>query len=155
MDGRDLIKKYEGLHDGNRKTAILEPQPDPVGLYTLGWGARYDKNGKPVTKDTPAITLEEADQLLIRDLKRVEDAILKYITVPLSQNEFNAIASFTYNCGTGALQKSTLCSKINTKQPILEKYFTDYSKATQGGKKVVLPGLLKRRQEEYKLFING
>lgn len=150
-----MIKKYEGLHDGNKKTAILEPQPDPVGLYTLGWGARYDKNGKEVMKDTPAITLEEAEQLLIRDLGTAENAINTYVKVELTQNEFNALASFTYNCGAGALQKSSICSKLNAGIKPLESDFTAYSKARQNGKLVTLPILLARRKEEYKLFIKN
>lgn len=153
--GVSFIKRHEGKHDGNKATAILEPQKDPIGLYTLGYGARYDKKGKPVTKDTPAITEEEATELLKRDLKIAEAAVSKYVKVPLTQNQFNALVSFTYNCGSGTLQKSALCAKINARSTISEADFTPYSKARQNGVLVVLPGLLKRRKEEALLFITG
>lgn len=140
------------MHDGNKKTAILEPQKDPIGLYTLGWGARYDINIKPVTADTKPITLEEAEELFIRDLKTREQTILKYVKVDLNQNQFNALASLIYNIGVRNFIKSTLLLKLNQKVKIEEKYFTDWCKARVNGKLVVLPGLLARRKEEYYLF---
>lgn len=97
--GKQLIKRFEGLHDGDLKTKILEPQKDPVGLWTLGWGARYDKNWKKVTEKTPAITIAEADELLTRDLQRFE-AVVNKENLDLTQNEYDALVSFAYNLGS-------------------------------------------------------
>lgn len=153
--GINFIKAHEGLGDGNRATSILEPYKDQVGLWTLGYGARYDINGKEVTANTPAITEPDAAALLARDLKYAEDAVMKYVTQPLKQDQFNALVSFTYNCGAGTLQRSALCAKINNRGTISEADFIPYSKARLNGKLVVLPGLVKRRKEEAQLFING
>ena len=59
------------------------------------------------------ITEAEAEALLVKDLKRFEDAVKRLITVPLTQHEFDAIVSFTFNCGEGALQDSTFRRRMN------------------------------------------
>ena len=153
--GIDFIIAHEGLGDGNQKTNILEPYQDHVGLWTLGYGARYDKNGKEVTASTPAITEPDARKLLQRDLGTAEDAVAKYITIPITQGQVDALVSFTYNCGAGTLQKSALCKKINAGGTIVETDFTPYSKARLNGKLVTLPVLVKRRKEEAQLYIKG
>ncbi len=153
--GVALVKGYEGLGDGNKNTNILEPYQDQAGLWTLGYGARYDKYARVVTKNTPAITEKEASDLLTRDLINAENAVNLYVTAALTQNQFDALVDFTYNCGAGALQKSGLCAKINAGSTISVVDFTAYSKATVNGKLVTLPVLVKRRKEEAALFIKG
>lgn len=152
----DLIKRYEGLHDGNKSTPILEPQKDPGGLFTLGWGARYDKNNKLVTSKTKAITKAEADELLKRDLAIPEVEINKRVKVPLTQNQFNALVSFVYNLGSGTFAKSSLLKNINTSS-VKRTHFTVYSKIKnpKTGKYSVSVGVLRRRNEEADIFINN
>jgi len=151
--GKELIKGFEGLHDGNKLTAILEPQKDPAGLPTIGWGARYDKNGAQVTMLTTPITREEADQLFDRDVTRFEDCVNKAIKRSISQNQFDALVSFAYNIGTAGFEKSELCKNVN-ENDAKRSDFTDYCKARdpKTGELVTLPGLLKRRNIEADLY---
>jgi len=97
------------------------------------------------------ITLSEAEEFLLEDLEWVEAVIDKYVTVPLSANQYDALASFIYNLGEGNFKSSTLLKKLNA---------GDYQGAAdqllrwnkQGTK--VLTGLTTRRTAERKLFLD-
>lgn len=147
-NGIAILKGFEGLHDGNSATQILEPMRDPVGYWTLGYGSRYDKNGKEVTAKTPAITLPEALELLRRDVGIAETAITRFITRDINQNQYDALCSFIFNIGTGGFQKSRLLKAVNT-NTVNKTHFMAWTKA----KGVQLPGLVKRREAEYALYV--
>ena len=99
--------------------------------------------------DHGSITEVEAEFLLVRELKHVESAIAKLIGVELTENQFSAIGSLTYNIGSGRLKSSTLRAKLNR---------GDYSGASAefpkwrraGGR--ILKGLVRRRKSERELF---
>lgn len=149
--GLQMIKDFEWLHDGNPKTSMVEPMLDPVGYPTIGWGSRYDKNGKEVTMKTPAITLAECDDLLKRDVGYIATELNKY---DLNQNQFDALTSFCYNLGVGAFQKSQIAKNLKSGANITEEMFTVYSKARDQKTKelVTLKGLVIRRKKEFALF---
>lgn len=140
-EGRELVRKWESFAP---KVYIC-----PAGYPTIGYGHVV----KPVEKDRFAggITRLEAQELLKSDLRTAENAVLRYITVALDDGQFNALVSFTFNLGAGALQASTLRKVINR---------GDYEEAPEqfkrwvnaGGKK--LKGLVRRRQEEADMFAN-
>lgn len=132
--GIALIKRFEGLR--------LKAYLDPVGVPTIGYGHTY-----LVNINDPAITEEEADRLLAEDLKLYEKAVTEMVKVPITQNQFDALISFAFNLGTGALRGSTLMKKLNAGQPCAEE-FLRWNMA--GGK--ALPGLTRRRQAEKRLF---
>lgn len=144
----NLIKEFEGLHDGNKNTVILEPKDDGVGNYTLGWGAIYDKDGKRVNAYTPAITLQDAENLLKRDVERFAK-IVNDACYNLNQNQFDALVSFCYNLGS----LKGLESKINDKT-ITRNDFMLYVYAFDKNKNVYvkLQGLINRRSKESDLF---
>lgn len=144
--GVAFIKREEGKHDGDKTTAILEPQRDPIGLYTLGFGSRYDINGVEVTKHTRPITEAEAETLLRRDIGIVESCIAQYVTRDITQNQYDALCSIIFNIGVGAFKKSLLLKNVNT-GTVKQSHFTNWKNA--GGK----PILLQRRLREYALFI--
>lgn len=146
-----MIKDFEWLHDGNPKTKVVEPMLDPVGYPTIGWGSRYDLNGKEVTMKTPPITLGECDILLRRDVGYIATELNKY---DLTQNQFDALTSFCYNLGVGAFQKSQIAKNIKAGLPVTEEMFTVYSNARdqKTGKMVQLRGLVIRRKKEFVLF---
>lgn len=132
--GLEIIKKYEGLR--------LEAYRDPVGIPTIGYGHTSG------VRMGQSITREQAEEFLKEDVVVAETAVFKYDKLyGWTQNQFDALVSFTYNCGAGNLEKLT-AKGTRTKQVISEKMLT-YIKAG-GGK--VLSGLLKRRQEEKALF---
>lgn len=115
---------------------------DPVGIPTIGYG---ETNG---VKMGDKITQREALDRLKVSANEHGQGMAKCIKVPLSQNEYDAYVDFTYNVGVGAFCRSTLVKKLNAGDYAGAcKELLKWDKA--GGK--VLPGLTKRRQEEYKL----
>jgi len=147
--GIDLIKFFEGLHDGNLKEIGLQPKKCPAGIWTEGYGhAMRDANGnflKGATAPKHTITEEYAEVLLKRDLSVFESIVARKITQPLKQNEFDAVVSFTYNTGGS----KTLFEMVNSQNPLLKAWWISHY-ITGGGK--VLKGLQERRKSEVKLF---
>lgn len=139
--GKNLIKKYEGLH--------LTVYRCPAGILTIGYG--HTKTAQPSMK----INKEMAEILLEQDLTDVENAIKRLVKVPLSQNQFDALVSFIFNIGETKFSKSTLLKYINENK-ILQagEEFMKWTKARQPGGLKELPGLVKRRAEEKTLFLS-
>ena len=134
----ELIKESEGL----RLEAYL---PTPNDVYTIGYG--HTKTAKKGM----VITLVGAEALLLHDLAWVEAALKKHVKVPLTQNQYDALASFVYNLGETNFKNSTLLKMLNK---------GDYQGAAdqlprwnkQKGK--VLKGLTIRRNHERDLFLS-
>lgn len=134
--GLDLIKEYEGLE--------LKAYKDSVGVLTIGYGS----TGSHV-KPGMTITAQEAEALLLKDVERFEKGVAAAVKVPLNQNQFDALVSFSFNLGLGSLQKSTLLRKLNSGDYAgAQAEFKRWNKA--GG--VVLRGLVRRRASEALLF---
>lgn len=120
---------------------------DPVGILTIGYGhtGADVKPGMEITKD-------KAMELMENDLQWAEDAVCKTVRQPISQAQFDALVSFTYNCGAEALATSTLARKLNAGDILgAANEFLKWTKA--GG--LELPGLVRRREEEKRMFLNG
>ena len=137
QQGLDLIKKFECFYPN---TYIC-----PAGYPTIGYG-HLIKKGE--TFDRP-ISEEEAELLLRQDIQIAERAVLRLITVPLTQGQFDALVSFTFNLGAGALQRSTLRQKVN-KQLHSEVPVEFMRWVWAGGKK--LNGLIRRRVSEFNFY---
>lgn len=134
--GREHLIKEEGLR--------LKAYKDTVGVWTIGVGNTYYEDGSKV-KEGDVITKERADSLLSVVSKQFEDNINKVVKVPLNQNQFNALVSFSYNIGTGAFNKSTLLKLLNQKE---------YLQAAEQFMKWLKPPELKgRRMREKALFL--
>lgn len=137
--GIDLIKKYEGF---SSKVYLC-----PAGVPTIGYGHAI-KWGEMLSEISP----EEAEDLLRKDVVDAENAVLRLVSVSLFQCQFDALVSFTYNLGSEALRKSTLLKRLNAGQYLdAANEFNKWVNA--GGKK--LAGLVKRRAEERKMFLEG
>lgn len=131
QSGIDLIKKFEGVR--------LVAYKCPAGVWTIGYGHTAG------VKEGMVISLEQAENMLRSDLNKYEDYVEDNVTFPMSQNQFDALVSFTFNCGVGNLR--TLI-KNRTPEQIAEAILL-YDKG--GGK--VLEGLVKRRKDEQALFL--
>lgn len=135
QNGLDLIKGFEGLR--------LSAYQDSAGVWTIGYG--HTGNVRPGDR----ITQAQAEALLQKDTAWAQQAVRDQVKVPLSQGQFDALTSFTFNLGAGALEKSTLLKKLNA---------GDYAGAqAEFGKWVhaggqVLQGLVRRRAAEADLF---
>lgn len=137
--GLDLIKSFEGLE-------LKAYMPTPIDVPTIGYGhTKTVKMGQTITE-------AQAEALLKQDLGWVEAVVNKSVTVPLTQNQYDALCSFVYNLGGTNFKRSTLLKKLNNKA---------YSDAAdellrwdkQGSK--VLRGLTRRREAERALFLSG
>jgi len=133
--GLSIIKHFEGLR--------LQAYQCSAGVWTIGYG--HTLNVFPGDD----ITTEEAERMLRDDIRDAEYAVVQYVTVPLTQHQFDALVSFVFNLGSSNFRLSTLLRKLNA---------GDYTSAAAellrwvnaGGKK--LPGLVRRREAEKALF---
>jgi lysozyme len=133
--GIEIIKHFEGFSP--------TPYLCPAGYKTIGYGHLIKAN-----ENFTSITLTEAEELLIKDLRKAENSVINLIHTTLHENQFSALVSFVYNLGGGALQGSTLRMKINRGEINVENEFLKWVYAN--GKK--LRGLLNRRIAEAELF---
>ena len=134
-EGIALIRHFEGCR--------LDAYLCPAGVWTIGYGhTRGVKEGETIDQ-------EAAEAFLIEDLEEFEGYVTEMVEVPLSQSQFDALVSWTFNLGPGNLERSTLLAKLNqgeyTDVPFEIKRWT-----RAGG--VILPGLVKRRDAEAALF---
>ena len=137
-EGIELIKRFEGF---SPKIYIC-----PAGYPTIGYGhlirsyERFSNDG---------ISIDEATRLLKDDIFHSEKAVLRLVDVPLTDGQFDALVSFTFNLGAGALQRSTLRRKLNRGE-----YLAVPNEIRRwvwsGGTK--LKGLIRRRNAEAMCF---
>lgn len=141
--GIQLIKHYEGLR--------LEAYKDSVGVVTIGYGTTMYPGGKQV-KMGDRCTEEEAEEFLKNDLSYLEPKISRHFK-EVNQDQFDALVSFSYNLGFGALLSSTLRRKIlqNINDPSIG---LEWMKWVYAGK-IKLEGLKRRRRSEYILYSTG
>lgn len=134
--GVDLIKSFEDLY--------LDAYQDPVGIWTIGYGTIAGvKPGMRITK-------EQAEQLLTDEIEEKCSAICQLVRVPTTQNQRDALISFSYNCGAAALKGSTLLKLLNQKN---YKAAADQFLVWNKAKGKVLKGLTRRREAERALFL--
>lgn len=132
------------VHEGYRDKAYI---PVPGDVPTIGYGSTTYEDGSRV-KIGDTITRKKAEDLLGNKVNMFERQVKSCVKVPLAQNEYDSFVSLTYNIGGNAFCNSTLVRKLNT---------YDYEGACKEilkwdkFKGNPLPGLTKRRMQEYKL----
>jgi lysozyme len=141
--GLRLIKEFEGCK--------LTSYKCPAGVWTIGIGSTRYADGSPVKQGQTLANEEAALLLLSKTLASYEHAV-NAIKVELTQNEFDALVSLTYNIGAGNLASSTLVKmlKADGNKAEIAKQFLRWNKA--GGKE--LAGLTRRRNAEAELFLS-
>jgi len=138
--GVALIQEFEGL----RLTAYL----CPAKVWTIGYG-HTSSAGEPSVVPGMKITRPKATQILKSDLDKFERGVEGLVKVELEQNQFDVLVSFAFNCGLGALKKSTLLKRVNAGR--FDAVPAELMKWTRGGGKV-LPGLVRRRRAECEMW---
>jgi|GWRWMinimDraft_9_1066018.scaffolds.fasta_scaffold00492_2 GH24 family phage-related lysozyme (muramidase) len=136
--GLSLIKEFEGCR--------LTSYTCAAGVLTIGYGS----TGPHVTPGK-TITQAEADALLLKDVARFEKGVDDLITVPLKQCQFDALVSFAFNCGNGALEESTLRKRLNAGEDPNTVAKEELPRWTNKG----LAGLVRRRTAEVNMFCSG
>ena len=132
--GQELIRHFEGCE--------LTAYRCSAGQITIGFG-----HCGPDVYEGQKITQAVANQLLRDDLDKFERAVIESIDVPLDQSEFDALVSFSFNCGVGAFQDSTLRKRLNRGETKATVFAEELPRWTNGG----LAGLVRRRDAEVKL----
>ena len=149
--GLSLVKKWEGF------SAI--PYRDAAGLWTIGYG-HLIKPGETFAR----ITAAEAEALLARDVVAAERVVEAAVKVPLTQNQFDSLTSFTFNLGSGKAGYKDgfvwLKSGGHSSLLTLLNQGNTYGASMQFGRWVkadgkVLRGLVARREEERQLFMKA
>lgn len=152
--GIQLIKHWEGVR--------YRPYICSARLHTIGVGhVLYPDQGRlPLDqRDTYPLKAEdnrvfsgaEVDGILGADLRRFEVGVAKLFPMVLTQGQNDALVSFAFNLGLGGVQRSTLRQKVLRGE--IEEAANEFLKFTRGGGKI-LPGLVKRRQDERLLFLS-
>ncbi|CAH5882731.1 lysozyme [Enterobacter hormaechei] len=139
--GIALIKQFEGCK--------LTAYQDSVGVWTIGYGWTQPVDGKPIRAGM-TIKQETAERLLKTGLVSYESDVSRLVKVGVTQGQFDALVSFTYNLGARSLSTSTLLRKLNAGDYAgAADEFLRWNKA--GGK--VINGLTRRREAERALFL--
>ena len=137
--GIELLKQFEGCR--------LTAYQDSVGVWTIGFGTTAG------VKEGQTISQVKAEEYLRFDLAIFEKAVTESLKVPVNQNQFDALVSFTYNVGVSAFRSSTLLNLINEKTD-KKVVAAEFSKWVKAGNQT-LPGLVSRRKAESELFLKG
>ena len=140
--GLSMIERFEGC--------LLKASNKLDGVWTIGYGQTGSYYGKRVRRGMTTTKALAHAWLRDHSIKTYEDAVTQAVKVPLNQHQFDALVSFAYNVGVGALKQSTALRKLNA---------GDYAGAADAltmwtkcnGK--VLAGLVRRRKEERALFL--
>ena len=140
--GVEIIKKYEGFS--------AKPYLCPANVPTIGFGSTRWFDGARISMDSRTISRDDATRLLQMELHHIESVVPRLIKAPLTQNQFDALASFTFNLGSGRLQSSTLRAKTNRLD--YEGAADEFPKWRKAGGRV-LAGLVRRRAEERRLWM--
>jgi len=140
----DIIKEFEGF--------MAKPYICSGGKATIGYGSTFYKDGKKVNMKDKEITVAEAESLLEFQVNKFAEGVLKAVSKPLTQNQFDALVSFCYNVGLGNFRISTMRKLINENpnNPKIADNFMLWTLAN--GKR--LNGLVRRRQAESDLYFN-
>lgn len=133
--GLSLVQSFEGLR--------LQAYRDAVGVWTIGYGHTAG------VKAGQTITEAQATKFLLADLADAENAVERFVTVPLNDNQFAALVSFTFNCGVEAFRRSTLRKKLNARD--YDAVPGQLARWVKGAGKT-LPGLVRRRKAEADLW---
>jgi len=143
-----LIKESEGLHQ-KLADGTIAAYADPVGVLTIGYGSIHHLDDNRPVRKGDVITRNTAELWLNQEIDEKATAVNELCKVPLTQGMFDALVSFTFNLGNGALKRSTLLRRLNGKD--YEGSAREFDRWIHGAGKV-LPGLVTRRNREEALF---
>lgn len=137
--GIQMIAGFEGF--------VAKPYNDVADNATNGYGHLLHLG--PVDVSDPTATVYQAIEQLHKDVQIAEKAVNRLVKVSLTQNEFDALVSWTYNLGAYALASSSLLKYLNAGD--YESVPAEMEKWVHAGG-VAVAGLVVRRKAEAELF---
>lgn len=138
--GLKLIKAYEGFRPA--ETTLVS------GQRVIGYGHRY------LPDEEPLISRKKAETMLMEDIEPYETMVNESIFAPLSQSQFDALVSLSFNIGPGAFLSSNVLHCLNNGRPLeASAGFDEWRKSVIGGKTYVIDALVRRRTAEKALFL--
>lgn len=149
--GRVFIQAREALR--------LTAYPDVKGVPTIGYGTTVYPGGKSV-KIGDKCTKQQAEDYFTHDSIEFENAVNDHVlTISLlTQNQFNALVSLTYNIGENGFADSTICKVVNSAKRndvnVVSDAFLRWIKIRKDGKLIVVDGLVTRRKKEIELYFS-
>jgi lysozyme len=161
----ELIKRFESLHDGDLSVIGLQPKQCPAGVWTVGYGhalrggdghfLRGKEDEQEAYLQYGYLTEQGAEALLLEDTEEFAADVERLLLKKPTENQFGAMVSLAYNIGINAFAHSSVMQFFNQGQMSdAADAFLSWNKGTVKGKKVVLNGLVRRRQAERLLFIS-
>lgn len=159
----NLIRSFEGICDGDPSTVNLDPYPDPLKIWSIGWGHAIRHDGRFLRGEPDralakslfpgGITVDQAVELLANDVTPVE-IYLCGVLPQLTQNQFDALVCFCFNVGLGNFEKSTMFRKLKADdiQAAADQFLVWDKGHDERGNLVRLRGLTRRRAAEAALF---
>jgi lysozyme len=137
----ELIRRFEGFRSKAYRC--------PAGVWTIGYGSTRYADGTRVHQSDPPITEAQADDIMRATLGEYENAVNRYVSVFINQNERDSLIDFAYNAGAKNLLNSTLLKKLNAgDRKGAAKEFERWVYADGQ----ILGGLVRRRMAERVLF---
>ena len=167
---KPLIKRFEGWHDGDKRTPHSEPILCPTGYVTVGWGrvlldpaTGSQLKGQAglalARKLWPAgFSLSECEQMLSEDVARFMVGVVELLTRPVTPQMLAAMTSLAYNVGLG--RKGFAGSSVIRMHNVGDaagagRSFGLWTKGTVDGRRQDLPGLIRRRADEAALYLSA
>lgn len=147
---REFVKNWEGYYTDLGNGTVKAYWDKEGEKWTIGWGSTYYQDGSPV-KQNDVITRQEADDLLMWELREKEQAIRNMIKVDVNDTQYAAMISLAYNCGQGNFGSSDLLKLINAKASTKD-IVAQWKKTCVTAKGKYVQGLANRRIDESKLF---
>ncbi len=140
--GLTLIKAYEGFRP--IETTLVS------GQRVIGYGHRFQDS------EEPAVTRKQAENLLREDLAAYEDVVNENVHAPLTQSQFDALVSLSFNIGPKAFLSSDVLQMLNNGRPLdAAAGFDQWRKSVIDGKTYVVDALVRRRTAEKALFLRA
>jgi len=137
----DLVERFEGYR---RSAALLDD-----GRWTIGYGhTKSARQGLEVSED-------DAEALLLYDLLEIAAAINDWVFTPLTQNQFDALAAFTFNIGLENFRRSSVLRRLNEGQLLQAACAMEmWRRANFEGEVILIDALVRRRSAEKALFLS-
>ena len=134
---------HKALHD--REGLRLKPYLDTKGIPTIALGNTYYLDGRKVTMQDKAITIQEAGNLATVTADKLAFQVDNLVKSKINQNQFNALVSLAYNIGITGFRNSTVLRKvnINPNDPTIKEAFMMWTKDKE---------LIGRRESEVKQY---